>query len=520
MLNFSRDLFNIIIGEHGIILTLHKKGKIVNKIFANKFEKAEKEAFLKLFNSNKRIPISILLDTIDQSYKKKDYPFIKKSDLLHLVKKDIFADEEKDAVKNHFILSNSHEETKAEKNRKWHILFINASISALTQEIIDLCSESDNVLNGIYALPLESLNLFKKLKKNINSSMSPEEVKKYRSYCMVTQTKVSGIRQSVFFEDQMIFTRLLDYNSADPNFAKKYEKDLEATSGYIHRIFPEIELSDLETINILPAEAIKQIDSINNIDFHFHNFTPHKASLLASENLKISEKSAVCDLIFSKVFCESKKKILKFSNKRIKIVDKMRMFISSIYVANLAFLLAIAIYIFISVSGFKELEEEISKSGSKKLIAFQNLNEATSLILKSKHSESSNSFDNAEKILDFGKLNEEFSKYEDLFFQSYKDLKFTKNHPVKFDNVNFQIEPFKSERKNSNVKYYVSLKGKILNKSGDIEDLFAEYDDLTAAMKRQYKKATVKYSELPKNIDFTKKYYDYNIEYSIQNRLK
>ncbi|HLD77305.1 MAG TPA: hypothetical protein VI861_04150, partial [Rickettsiales bacterium] len=85
----SKNSFVITIGDQGAILALHKSGAIKNKIFIPKLNDELKKELLLLFNKNKLDPIYILLDTIDQIYKKKTYPFIKIHDLKQLVKRDI-----------------------------------------------------------------------------------------------------------------------------------------------------------------------------------------------------------------------------------------------------------------------------------------------------------------------------------------------------------------------------------------------------------------------------------------------
>ena len=65
------------------------------------------------------------------------------------------------------------------------------------------------------------------------------------------------------------------------------------------------------------------------------------------------------------------------------------------------------------------------------------------------------------------------------------------------------------------MSYKIALNGEISNRSGDIEDLFTEFDGLTSQLKKTFDKSKLTYSELPRNIDFTKKYYNFPIDFSI-----
>ena len=81
----AKNSFVITIGDQGAIIALHKHGNIKNKIFITKLNEEIKKEITEIFVNNKHDPIYILLDTIDQIYKKKTYPFIKKYDLKHMI---------------------------------------------------------------------------------------------------------------------------------------------------------------------------------------------------------------------------------------------------------------------------------------------------------------------------------------------------------------------------------------------------------------------------------------------------
>ncbi len=518
MLSFSKDGFVITIGEFGIIFALHKKNKIENKIFFKELNQETSKNLTQILNKNKHLPVYILLDTVDQSYKKKDYPFIKKNDLLHLIKRDFEEDSDKNSLKNHVIL-NLNDKDKAQKDKKWHCLFISSSISNTTQKIIDFINENDNRLVGVYLCPIESIALFKALKESIKSSSKIGE-KKSETYCLLTQSKISKIRQSVFFQDQLIFTRLLDYDCLDENFIEKYEKDLMATLQYLRKIFPEIDISEIETVNILPNNILKEIEKIKNIELNFVNYTPYKVALIAFKNFEISENSEVCDLIFSKIFFDNKKKILRFSNKTINYVEKMFFTMKFSYFFNLFMLMLIGFYCLFSIAKINESQENIAYSKALKLSALQGLNQATKKILGNDEINDPNSNEkiDIDKIIDFGKVNEQLQNVENVIFEKYNHLKFVKNYPVKFEKITIVIKGIDKE-KIAKSSYAIELKGKIYNKSGDIENLFSEFDGVSSEFKKNFNKEKLSVSELPKNIDFAQKYYDFNINFVIDGKL-
>ena len=51
--------------------------------------------------------------------------------------------------------------------------------------------------------------------------------------------------------------------------------------------------------------------------------------------------------------------------------------------------------------------------------------------------------------------------------------------------------------------------------AGDIENLFTEFDKFVVQMKKSLPDYDIKYNELPRNIDFNQKYYDFPVEFRI-----
>jgi hypothetical protein len=52
-----------------------------------------------------------MLDTIDQTYKKKTYPIMRKFDLERIAKRDLASDGDKEGLKNYILLKNHKKAT-------------------------------------------------------------------------------------------------------------------------------------------------------------------------------------------------------------------------------------------------------------------------------------------------------------------------------------------------------------------------------------------------------------------------
>jgi len=336
--------FVITIGNLGSVVALHGPGEIKNKIFLNSLTEDVKKDLLQIFNTHKSTPIYILLDTIDQGYRKKSYPYIRKSDVLKLINRDLSATTEEGSLSNFIILDSKKNkvQTTLTDKRKWEALFISAAVTQELSRWIEFLLENVyNRLVGIYMLPAETLSLFRSLKHSIKTSKKVHNTKHHDLSCILLQNKVSGTRQMVFSDDELIFTRVINYDFNDPTFIEKYEKDIYSTLEYLKRPFPDLTIKDLDIVNIFPEEIIEKISKISNIDFNLINYTPYMAAYEAGFGTTITQNSNYCDLLISKSFALNKKKILKFSTPKISTLEKLFWLARSTYLFNLVLMIVI-----------------------------------------------------------------------------------------------------------------------------------------------------------------------------------
>ncbi len=512
---FSERTFIVTIGNYGSVVTLHNGKKIEQAIFFEAFTEESKKDLAKLFTEYKSAPIYFLLDTVDQSYKKKTYPFIRKGDLIHLIKRDIANDADKESLKNYIILGNGKYPKNTQiADKKWECLFVSSSSSETTNAWLDFALEMPNRTLGIYMSPIETFSLFKLLKANIKSS-SKISSKKNDLYCLLLQNKVSGIRQTVFSNDGIIFTRVVNYNFEEPNFLEKYEQDIHSTFEYLKRLFPNLHISELDIINIFPTEILTKLDTIPNIDFHFVNYTPFQAASISGYNKLIAKDSNFCDLLIAKIFASNKKKLLKFITPKITILENLFLIIRSSYYLNLLLLMIIGVICLFAINDQNDIEE------SRLIVEIQRQNVSQSLVkiknaaLDGEVFTEANTIIDIDRILDIGKMNDVIGSIGVSVPEIYSKLKFIKEYGVKLTSFSYSILNFTYKSPSAITSYKVSLSGEISNRSGDIEDLFTEFDGLTAELKKTFDKNKLSYSELPRNIDFTKKYYDFPIDFSI-----
>jgi len=512
--------FVITIGNYGAVVALHCDKEIKSKIFLEDLTEELKTDLKTLFTKNRSIEIAVMIDTIDQSYKKKSYPLIKKSDLEHIIKRDMLSDGDNESFKS-FIINSSDEKPKVLKNSttnskvKSECLFVSVANSETITKWLDFLLDMPNRLSGIYMLPIESFDLFQLLKSDIKASSKAKSVAVDNVYFLFIQSKSSGFRQIVFSDHGIIFTRCVTYDLQEKEFLEKYEHDIYSTFEYLKRLLPDIRISEIDIVNILSNEALEKVKTIISPELNFVNYTPFQAASVAGYENILPENASYCDLLMSKVFANSKK-ILKFTNPRIRILDKFFFYSKFSYLLNIFLLLAtfvLIIVVFIIADKNRDLlkKAELSKSAA--------LKELSDIKLSSKEesaelTENGNPVD-IERVIDFGKIDESLNSIGTDFTKVYSNLRFLKDEDIKLHLFLYSVPSFDYKNPEAYKKYLISFKGDLGNKSGDIDDLFKGFDSLTAKTKKNFPNDSVKYSDIPRNIDFAQKYYTFPVEFTL-----
>jgi hypothetical protein len=510
---FSQKNIVITIGNYGAVVALHDGCEIKNKIYLDELNDDAKKELGVLLSKNKSAPIYVLLDTIDQSYRKKVYPSVKKSDLLRIIKRDLINDSDKESLKNYIILNQKKLPAKQRANNRWECLFVSSSSSEIINKWLEFLLDASNRLVGIYMLPIEAFNLFKPLKNSIKSQ-SKVQNKKNDLYCLVMQNKVSGIRQIVFSDQGIIFTRVVNYNFEQADFLEKYEQDIYSTFEYLKRLFPDLLMAELDIVNIFPSKVLEAIKSINNVELNFVNQTPHEIAKKIGYAKLLPQDSNFCDLLISKVFSKEKK-ILKFTTPKITLLDKFFFILRSSYYLNLFLVITICAAALFTLSAKDKVAEIIETAEVEKFSAMQELTKLKRAALEIEQSDESVEAIDFEQIADFGKMEELLGSVGGNFIEFYIKLKFLKTFNVKLDHFSYSLVGFNAKFPTKTSNYNISFGGKLFNQGGDIEDLFTEFDTLTNEVKINLEGNKVEYPALPQNIDFNKKYYDFPVDFTV-----
>ncbi|MFT5702986.1 MAG: hypothetical protein ACI9TO_000344, partial [Rickettsiales bacterium] len=124
----------------------------------------------------------------------------------------------------------------------------------------------------------------------------------------------------------------------------------------------------------------------------------------------------------------------------------------------------------------------------------------------------------ASEIVDFGKIDEILSKFDSNAPTVFNNLVFIKKYGALASKFSYNIPRFDPNHQAPNYQKKISVYGDLYDPSGDIEVLFRKFDNLGLETKNQFADYNVKYSELSKDIDFSKKYYSFPFDLTMESK--
>ena len=505
-------IFTVSIGDHGTIVALHDGGNVYHKILIASIDDKNKTKLQSIFDENKSAPIYIILDSVNQNYNKKTYPPVSRLDFHRIAKRDLGKDIDQDQTS-----FQSYYGVKNKLHNKWDCTFVSSPNSPETEHWIKFLLTLSKHLVGIYMLPLEMSNFALKVFNAIKIDHKLPNSKNIITLVIV-YNKISGVRQIVFFNQSIVFTRVVNYDFDDPVFCKNFEDDIFRVYEYLLILFPKLKPKDFIVINILSRGVINQIKSIHKKELTFINYSPFQiANKLGIINAVPKDSGMFSDIIIANCFASSKKKILKFSTPEIKKVTKFCLISKSILTINIL-ICVYALYVVATIYAyqyrFKNQISDLNNTKSQLTAEFQVINNAAL-----DNNKESNDKELANRIIDFGKINDVLSAANVDIFNVFDRLSLVKKYEVLISSIDYHLPKFDPKAQkflSKGAKF--TIKGEISDQSGDVETLFKKFDALGLKTRNKFLEYNVVYSSISKNVDFSKKYYSFPIQFTLENK--
>lgn len=486
------------LGDKAALITLIKKDKIVQKLLVADFTEETFGKIKPFFVKNKRVSVYILLDTIAQNYNHRTFPAVNRLDLFSLVNRKFKQEIPKTDLKGKILID------RDKFTKKWNYLFISTAINSPLKEWLEFINEMPNRLIGVYMVPLEMCNLVKHILGKMDFSNTP----KPKWVLIITDNQTSDIRQVALGNNALIFTRLLTKGAMSANFGESLKNDILRTCEYLRRFSTAFKMKDLMVITITDPELKSRLDTIQLPEASFVNLTPFEATTkFAISTNGVAKTEKFSDTLINSSFLKNKK-VFRFFDPKIERLN--RLFFTYRLVKAIILLFACFSLLTFGTNSVYNLLSSRKVNTLKKEIAQEKI------VLQRKTEKKFGLEDeNVEEIMDMGSLKVLIERAKknpyDLFEKFYnvqKDLGTTYSVKWKITNIDYK-------RLNPNLQENGMFEIVLINETGNIDDLFKNYDVLIKLLKSNFPEAVINYSKLPSNIDFNSKYYTFPLRVQI-----
>ena len=305
--------FVLLIGDEGAILVFMEGPKVVRRLFAMSPKPSHTEAILKLLQTNPKVPITILVDNIDQQYVRQSFPPVSSLSVKNLVQRRIDRDFQAEDLNGYLPVGRDKIGRK-----EWHFLLISLAKTEILSEWIDLIIELPTPFKGIYLAPVEATEYIPNLFNAVGTNSTSEW------QLLLTHNKISGYRQVVLHNGKIVFTRVAQAtDDAIPAvIAGNIEQEIISTLEYLKRLEFD-EDAGLDMITITSSEVCESLDLKR-----FNLGETKKLSPLDVANALNLEQAALSadrfgDVVMACAFIRAKKHVLKFTTVYAKALDKL-----------------------------------------------------------------------------------------------------------------------------------------------------------------------------------------------------
>lgn len=248
------EVFVIVIGDEGAVLTYIKNNRVERRLFAVKADMQHTNAMRELLASAKHAPVFALLDVMDQQYVRQTFPPVSSLSLNKIVKRRLDRDLPPDDIKGALQLGRD-----TQGRKEWQYMLASVSQTPDLQGWLGMLLEQENSFKGLYLLPIESMNFIKTLAGPVDED-APWQI-------LFVHTKVGGFRQVVLNNGKLVFTRLSQVTDETNHLfvAGSVEQELQNTLDYLRRF-------DLESNRVVNAYVVVGPEVKEQVDLNRFNF--------------------------------------------------------------------------------------------------------------------------------------------------------------------------------------------------------------------------------------------------------
>lgn len=270
MPSLPRKALTLVIGDDGTIL--YGEGvRGARGLFTPSFDDPATARIVERLRARPRATVAILLDVLEQSYKRETVPKVGMLDRPKVIRRRLELAFPISPLRGYSALPPD----KANP-RQLNLLLVGAAQSEQLGKWLDLMATLPNPIGGIAALPLESVDIGPLLVPGRGTAEGRADAP---FVTLVTWNRVGGFRQIVSRNNELVFTRMTPGLAPDTDgaeIAASLEREFRATLGYLGRLgFGEGQI--LQVVTVLPERAREAVGRLKIAGFTPTFLTPGEA---------------------------------------------------------------------------------------------------------------------------------------------------------------------------------------------------------------------------------------------------
>lgn len=249
----------LIIGNAGAVLSYVAGGRVLGKWTVTDFGDAAVERLTNAIEERRRVPVIVLIDMLEQSYRRTAIPPVGPAARRRVIKRRLNIDYPSDEIKAALPLGE-----KIGPRGDPVYLFVALPSSPELENWIAFLHSISNPIASLAMLPIESASLADALARAITrpdagKGKKGETVEKGKWTLLISQQQTGGFRQIVVRRGRLAMTRLTPDSSERSETAGVITQELSSTLGYLTRL-GYTESDGLDVIVIGPRSLRETLD--------------------------------------------------------------------------------------------------------------------------------------------------------------------------------------------------------------------------------------------------------------------
>jgi hypothetical protein len=292
--------FVVMLGDEGAILLYVRGNKVLRRLFAPSPMPEHIQSMVELLQKHAKVPLYIMLDTIDQQYLRQTFPPVSALSVSKLVERRLERDFASEDIKGAIPLGR-----EKDGRREWSYLLISVANGEALQAWLSVLLEQPNECKGIYLTPVEAQQYAVGLMREaMPHAHTPWQL-------FVSHNKVGGVRQVVLYNGKLAFTRLtqlVDDNNHELT-AGNIEQEIQNTIDYLRRLNFD-DNADMSMLVVASQEINEHLDVQRFNLGAARAVTPFDAANLLNIEQAALSGDRFGDAVIGAAFATSKKRLL------------------------------------------------------------------------------------------------------------------------------------------------------------------------------------------------------------------